>query len=141
MPLDEIALRRPEWVEGVPLLLGDGQEWHVPAPVVADDLVLSLGPDGKPQLRCGFAFGAEYNALTDRYIEATSGVEEILALVEIAYFLIRLNYNLTFEAAAPLLRVVRPGGKGEAENQEMWRRVAEVALGRDPKGEPTPTGS
>jgi hypothetical protein len=32
--LDEQALRRPEWAEGGPVTLADGQAWHFPCPIV-----------------------------------------------------------------------------------------------------------
>jgi hypothetical protein len=134
MRLDEEALRRPEFVEGEPIELGDGQSWHFPRPVL--ELYPVPGPDGRLRFDgVRRSFGEDYDRKLDAFVAAT-GLDEMNAALEVAVDLLDRNYDLTPEDYGSLLRW-RPG---DEENAAMWQAIADVALGRDaPK--PTAVGS
>jgi hypothetical protein len=130
--LDEKALRRPDFAAGVEIVLGDGQVWTFPKPVLTlyptaalgfdpDDARLSIGPD--------------YDDLVDQLIASEDGLGEKTALLGLAWQLLLRNYALEPVHARALLfwRI------GDLSNAAMWGTIADVALGRSPK--PTAGGS
>lgn len=133
-PLDETARRRSTFVAGVPIVLGDGQAWHLPRPT------LGFFPDvddaGKIRFgdKMGFQFGADYDALVDALAESEDGLGEANALLALAVNLLLRNYSLTFDD----FRVLLPRFPGDPENAEMWKAIAALAVGSGPK--PTPVG-
>lgn len=130
---DEKGRRRDTFAGGVPVVLGDGQPWHLPKPKVG--LAHEVGPDGT--LRFGKtrrSFGEAYDALLDVYLEAEDGPTEINALLALAVDLLARNYDLGGDDFRDLL----PRWLDDEPNTEMWTAIADVAVGRSPK--PIPVG-
>jgi hypothetical protein len=133
--LDEKALRKPGWSEGEWVTLCDGKAWCFPR------IILDLGPEigedgsvdlGKPRPSLDDA----YDRLLDAYIASNNALEEARALMRIAVHLLGFNYDLTPGDYRVLLR----RRIGDQANLEIWRAIAEVAIGNDaPK--PTAAGS
>jgi hypothetical protein len=134
MRLDEAALRRPEWTEGVSVVLCDGQTWHLPRPELGD-FYFVRGDDGKTVARRGSTFGADYEALLDLYMDAETGADQAVALYDLAVALLARNYDLPADLRT-ILRVVPSGSPGRDDNEAMWETIAEAALGRVPKATP-----
>ena len=130
--LDEQAKRRPEWTEGRPITLCDGQSWMLPVPVLGDYYFVRE-PDGTTSTRRGRTFGAAYELLLDRYLEADSGSDQAVALFDLAFDLLGRNYTLTVDDCRSLLRIVPTGEPTREANEVMWEAIAEAALGRAPK--------
>jgi len=132
--LDETALRRPEFAGGVPVQLGDGQVWTLPKPGLM--LRPEFGPDGRPTFgKFRPAWGEDYEAKVDAFLEASDGFDQIVALLVLAVDLLERNYALDDGAIGQLLpRII-----GDEANDAMWEAVRDVALGVGPK--PTPAGS
>lgn len=125
--LDERTLRRPEFAEGTPIRLGDGQEWHLPRPIVqhlpveTEDGALVFGAR---RLACG----PRFDALFDRMVSA-EGEEGIAnAALNLGAYLLRLNYSLTIAD----LQVLLPCD-GTEDNQAMWQSIIDSATGIGPK--------
>jgi hypothetical protein len=138
--LDERALRRPEFEEGVPIALSDGQEWHFPRPVMRD-FYPALNREGELVLTPGSGFGPGYDALVDAFILATTVNDEHITLVALALDLLKRNYAIEPFHLRYLLRLKRPGDPEEERNGEMWAQIAAVALGRDTSEKHTRDGS
>ena len=133
--LDEAALRRPEFAEGVPVRLWDGQEWTLPRPTLSG-FYPRRGPDGRwqaaPGLACGEG-GADYNELVDAWLDAEDPLDQLGRLMEVAAHLLLVNYDLADRDLARLLFRVPATDPRYDECAAMWSSVAEVALGRGPK--------
>jgi hypothetical protein len=128
--LDELALRRETFEEGVPIVLGDGQSWHFPKPWVC---LYPQVVNGKVERVSGSTtFGPEFDALT----EAVNGEEGTTqAIFGVAVFLLNRNYSLPDSAYSELLRWTVNGGPTE----DMLGEIMRVARGFDaPK--PSPAG-
>lgn len=126
--LDEHALRKEGFQEGVAIQLGDGHEWHFPKPVL--ELTPTVAPDGSYKFSDKFIpFGSEeFDAKVDAYIQA-EGVEELNCLLSLAVDLLSRNYELTLEHYRALL----PFRPGDDQAHDMWQQIGDVALGRGPK--------
>jgi hypothetical protein len=138
--LDPGARKRPTFEDGVPITLSDGNEWVFPLPKVGGYYYPSAGKDGKLAFVQAFDRGREYDALTDRYCEAgdDSAADRYLVLVEIAFFLLKQNYEVELSDMAALLQLQIGRGDEVRANREMWEKLGEVALGTGPK--PTAVG-
>jgi hypothetical protein len=133
-PLNEQAQRRAEFAGGVPVQLGDGQEWTLPKPGLL--LRPEFGPDGRPTFgKARPSWGEDYEAKVDAFLEATDGYDQIVALLVLAVDLLMRNYSLDDGAIGQLL----PRILGDEANDAMWEAVRDVALGVGPKA--TPAGS
>ena len=130
----ESDCRRPAFADGVPIVLADGQPWTFPRPLLG--LFPERGDDGA--LRFGekarFNFGRDYDGLVDELLAADDGKAEATALLQLAADLLSRNYAVPADGLCSLL----PRLIGCDRNAEMWREIADVALGRGPK--PTPVG-
>lgn len=135
--LSESALRRPEWVEGEPITLADGQVWHFPRPVLGD-FGFARDETGNTYLTRNWTWGQEYTRLVDAYL-ASDGVETRVALFDLAYDLLSRNYAVAVDDCRTLLTVVVGDDDRARVNDAMWSTIAAVALGRAPKV--TPVGS
>lgn len=119
---DEKVLRRPEFAEGIPIALGDGREWHFRRPVIAR-LYPEVSADG--QVTATADYGPEYTGLVDALESAEKGLPQIEALMRVAVYLLRLNYDL----APADFRSLLPYVPGDDSNESMWLRVAAVVVG------------
>lgn len=112
--LDEKALRRPGFVEGTRVTLGDGQQWTVPWGVLA--------LDGTP--------GGVGLVLTDDEVDLLSGAAErqplgfLGSVVPLAARLLRVNYDLAPADLALLLEY-----DDSPPSVEMWKSVVEAISG------------
>lgn len=123
--LDESALRRAEFVEGETIVLGDGQGWEFPKPVL--ELYPVPGPDGRLRFEgLRRSFGPDYDRKIDAFAESDAG-ESLNALLDLAVDLLGRNYDLEPEDYAAILSW-RPNDEA---NEEMWRSITAVAMGRD----------
>jgi hypothetical protein len=130
----ERSARRPDFAGGECVKLGDGVGWFLPKPRVG----FLPESDGAAGVRLGTkarrSFGRAYDDLVDAYIEADDGQAELSALLALAVDLLIRNYDgLTADEFAELL----PRWVGDEANDEMWKAIADVALGRaGPKATP-----
>ena len=137
--LDELAKRRPGFVEGVSVVLADGQAWQLRRPLVrfapADnemgfEVCMSLdGNDG-------------YAALIAANEAAAEGVEVIRTELALARAVLVANYDLTGPEVGTLLRF--SWNPKDLEGSRIRDEVMNTAMGRDPKpeaggGESSPT--
>lgn len=137
-PLDEKALRRPTWVEGVPVTLWDGQVWHLPRPTLAG-FYPRRSKDGLVEAQVGYSFGPDYDYLLDEVLDATEVQEQVGALMAVAAHLLITNYDLPDEALPRLLYYAFDGQPRREDNRAMWEAIQAVAFGQAPKA--TPVGS
>ena len=145
--IDEKSRRKPDWVEGEWLTLGDGQDWCLPKPVLfarptrykrkfggekdARQLGRPIALDGDP-----------YFSLMERVAESNDGNVTLELAFEMFVDLIGRNYTLTEDEAADLLPFVGDSdGEQDDDNAELWRDVLDVAMGRGKKACPGGTGS
>lgn len=133
-PLERPRRRQPFDARGAAVVLADGQTWTLPKPLLG--LFPEVGADGTPRfgVQPRFHFGARYDALIDAFAESDDGVAEANALLALALDLLGRNYDLAgLDLGALLPRLFH-----DDRNAEMWRAIAEAALGKAPK--PTPVG-
>jgi hypothetical protein len=129
--LDEQSLRRPEFAEGVPIVLGDGQAWQFPKPAVVLNPVFDDSLEATGFQSCA-RFGAEYDNLVESFLQAPLGSpERALRLATLAARLLARNYEIERGALGHLF----PFGANDAENMAMWKALAELACGVFPKAE------
>jgi hypothetical protein len=130
--LRESDLRKAD-AQGVPIKLGNGEEWIFPRPRVglAYEIV-----EGRYQIseKISRSFGAEYDQLVDGFLESGDGADFLNKRLALAVDLLKRNYGILPEDVPVLL----PVWFGDEENQAMWTAIVDVALGRGPK--PTPVG-
>lgn len=121
-------------IEGTPIVLCDKQTWIFPAPRLGN-FRFRRTVDCRTLMARSFVWGDGYNALVDTYVDAEPGIPEAVAVFELAYYLLQINYRITFgDAAAILLRAEDEApAQEQAENKAMWDAILEVALGRVPK--------
>jgi hypothetical protein len=131
LELDERALRKPEFVEGEPIRLGDGHVWHFPRPIVEAYAV----PDASGHFRFDGIrrrqFGAEFDRKLDAFRASDGLADQMEALLNLAVDLLSRNYDLKADEFAQLL-VWRPG---DDDNFATWQAIADVAGGYAPKAE------
>lgn len=136
MPLlIEAERRRPDFVEGEAIRLGDGQLWHVPRPRVRIRPVRD--ESGAMQLRGLFTFGDAYNAKFEAFAAARSGWEEKTALLDLAFDLLARNYDLTDDELTALLS----WDADDPEAEVRLEALGAVVAGERPKPSPGGTGS
>lgn len=128
--LDERALRRPEFREGVVITLWDGQGWTFPRPVL-ESFRHVRGADGRTRLAGIRDVGVEFDDLVDRYVDADGGAEEAVALFDVAFYLLSLNYNLSIEDTRHILRRAAVGSADSVRSMDMWSAISDLALGND----------
>jgi hypothetical protein len=135
-PFDEVGLRRPGFRADAPVVLGDGQRWTLPRPVVT--FGLTFGDDGEPSLRrSDFGFGPDYMDRLRKFEEGDSTGERINAGVGLVVRLLRFNYALTNDQLAELL----PYRESDPENVAMWGSLFAIATGApDPNDGTAPDG-
>lgn len=123
---DERELRRPEWVEGVWIALGNGQSWSFPRPTLT--LYPALRADGSVAFDDARAsMDAAYDAKVEAFIEADSNV--LSCLLALAVDLLARNYTTGISH----YRTLFPYRPGDAANAEMWSEISDLAMGRAPK--------
>jgi hypothetical protein len=126
--LDEISLRKTEFVEGHRVILADGQSWSFPRPKIR--FVPKL-VDGKFEVSGGASFGPEFDANLDVLYGVTEsdGIERLRVKFEMTCRLLMANYSLTPENLAELVVVEI----GDPASEERWQQTTEVLFGNSPK--------
>ena len=100
--LDERALRKPDFKEGVPLVMGDGSAWHVRRPfIVAVPAETEAGYDLKLSYRDWKVDGL-VKAVVD-VAAAGDDVATVGPLMKLSRALLEINYDLTLDGARKLL--------------------------------------
>jgi hypothetical protein len=98
--LDELALRRPDFLGGIPIRLADGQTWMFPVPVRPNaDPVGSLAETESVIA----LFGPEYLHTLRAVMEAQDEAERMMAELALAIDLLSRNYRLSPEMFRELL--------------------------------------
>lgn len=132
--LDEKALRKEGFAEGVPVRLCDGQVWHFARPVLSG-FRFTKGEDGKTLL--GNAHAPEFDRLLDACFEAETFAEEAVSLFDLGFHLLAQNYTVSFsDASCHLLRRSLAAAPDREANDAMWAEITGVALGQAPKATP-----
>ncbi len=131
MFLDEKALRKPEFSEGISLTLADGQEWVLPKPR------LRFKPrivNGKVEIGGGSSFGPEFDDKFDVLfgIVDADPAERLRVKFEVAVRLLATNYHLQPDDFARLI-ILEPG---EPESEERWDQLCDAIMGIAPKPSP-----
>ena len=123
MKLNEKALRKDSFTEGAVVKLADQQEWTFPKPTIE---LLPIITEGKAIFGPARpSFGQEYWELFETYAQAENSGETMAALLNLAIYIIRKNYDISDEDVVNLFPFVY----GDDENSEMWGQIADVAMG------------
>jgi len=124
--INERSKRREEFDESRsnPVVLSDGQTWHLPKPWVA---IHPMFEGGKPvdNWKC-FTYGPELDALVEAIGEAEGTVASVMAGVGLAAYLLLRNYELNDAELAEVLVY----NAGDPASHDMLSAVFDVALGR-----------
>lgn len=127
--LDERALRRTEFTEGVRIVLADGQGWTFPRPWLR--LYPVRAQDGRLTVGGGLGFGATHDELIDRLVDCdpddTAG--RIALQFEMAAVLLSRNYELSDRDLRELLVI----DLGDPDCEPRWQQINEVLLASPPK--------
>jgi hypothetical protein len=134
MPLDEVALRRPEFQEGIKVKLGDGQEWTFPpvrmrvipvfdgdGAIKAKQLAIVAKQEGIQELNDMIDYSLDEGEF--RFIDWMT--KRMAAAAKV----LLLNYALTGENLAELLYWERDN----EESEERWNLIASALMGIRPK--------
>lgn len=141
--LDEQALRHPEFAGGVPITLFDGQDWTFPIPIV-ESFYPKRGADGKTRQALGFEWGPDYDDLVEAFVSSEYVRDETLALYDLAFDLLRRNYDVTFDDMRHILKRYKDGDPRYEAMLATYQAIASVAMGRPVEkkaGEVGTTGS
>lgn len=131
MALDEKSLRRPSWVEGDWVTLGDGQAWCLPRPRLR--LVPVVGQDGQVSVQSKASYGAEINRTLDEIMdnESDDPMVGLLAQVRLTAVILSHQYQLTSRDLAQLVTLEFD----DEGSMLMWRRIGRHLLGKGPEEE------
>jgi hypothetical protein len=137
--LDEKALRHPDFLEGIPIRLADGQMWTFPAPTACRD---GAGAGATPDA----ATDSEREALVAAVLEAEDRAERLRAELALAIHLLARNYRLgpadflallEFSPGDPALAALQRAFHEMALEHVRGERPADLARGT---WEPAPHG-
>lgn len=142
--MNERELRKPEWVEGVWITLGDDQSWCLPKPVVFQKATryrrkVITGPDGVASLGMPIPIDADPYFARMAELFLLEDLDYLQALLNLGATLLAYNYTLDEDAIGDLLVFEHDDeGKQTDANRDMWHSIRDVAIGNSPK--PTPVG-
>lgn len=119
-PLDEAALRRPEWTEGTKVRLCDGQEWTFPRPVIG---FTPVRKDGVWTAEQRPPYGDEFQAEKTAYLAMPRDtMDQYVAWVgkriNLAAELLYRNYDLTDDQLVELLDM-----SDDDQCIDMWNQI------------------
>jgi hypothetical protein len=135
--LDEVVLRRPEFVEGERITLGDGREWSFPRPMLRE-FRPSFSPDGGAKFgpTTFRTFGPGHLSRLDELFASDPGLGQIELVATMAAELLRRNYTLDDDQLGALLTYVQTeAGDLDEASQAMWQSLAGVVAGLSPKND------
>ena len=125
--LDEVALRRPDFREGAPVVMADGQTWQLARPLMR---FVPADNDTGFEVRCRLdddgAFGTAFAA----YEAAEAGADVIKTGLALGRALLLANYSLT---PGQLADVLQFGTGDDEEGRRIMDETIAVALGNGPK--------
>jgi hypothetical protein len=133
--LDEVSLRRPGFVEGTRVVLGDGQSWSFPLPRLY--LFPARAADGSWDVGSGRTHGPAFDELVDRLLACDPDdlYGRLAIQFQMAASLLVQNYILSDDAMRILLAV----DTEDPDCADRWARINDALLGRPPK--PSADGS
>jgi hypothetical protein len=130
--LDEKALRKPEFDDGISIVLTDGQEWVFPRPVVRTRF--SAHNDVGFQLVARVKGDPSYGALYESWINAETGLDSIKAEHALARALILNNYDLTDDQVSDLIQFShKDDDDADPEGYRIREHILAVVRGDTPK--------
>ncbi len=138
MPLDEVALRKPDFQEGVRIVLGDGQEWSFPLPKLR--LVPCRNGNGditakvKPMAGQDKILGRSFDLLWTLSEQEPEDAWDVR--FSAASHLLLSNYNLTDDDLGELIYI----DLEDPNRLDRWLQIENVLRGIAPK-KPSPAGS
>ena len=115
--IEEVALRRPDFLPGSPVRLADGRWWTLPDPP-RPDARGAAAPGGWS------GFGPDYAATVAAVGQAEDEAERRRAELALAICLLVRNYDLTADTLCALLGD-HPGDPSPAAMQEAFHQVAQ----------------
>jgi hypothetical protein len=126
---DERVHRRPEFMQGPEVILGDGGRWYFPPPTLR--LFPVRGEGGRIDVGGGPSFGAEYEALMDELADCDpqDSTARLTVQFRMATLLITRNYVLTDRDLRELLVI----DVEDPECRDRWRGINRAMTGRSPK--------
>lgn len=135
--LNETELRRPDFREGCPVVLADGQVWSVPQPVVR-----WLPGRSKAGFRTVVSINeqtSDYDELLTQWEDSTNSRGRINAIFGMAAKLLRANYDLTDDQIDEIL-VFGATPDIDPEPARIFEEMSNIALGNGPKPSAAGTG-
>ena len=151
--IDEASRQRPDWIEGNPIKLEDGQDWHFPK-ITKEFRVHARSPRDaafgvgvspvETNRRFGAAFWAKHRAMTEAIANqpangsdeaAEAAVARFQAVADVAWDLLERQYTLSEDELVELLPLIL----GDEDNKAVWDAIIDHALGISPK--PSPAGN
>lgn len=137
--LDEKALRKPEYDDGISVVLTDGQPWVFPRPVVRTRFAAHNDLGFEIVVR---AKGVPtYNDLYDRWAQSTTRGEEIKAEFLLARALLMANYSITDEQFADLVQFPLNADDDDADPEGFRIREQIIAVIRGDTPKPSAVGA
>jgi hypothetical protein len=128
MAIDEASRRREEFQEAsAPVVLADGQTWHIPKPFIA---IFPSFVDGRAVN--GFrhlTYGPDLDAHMGAIREEEEPIDRLLLVLTLGAYLLRRNYDLTDDELDELF-VYR---MDDEQSAEMVKAILDVAAGRGKK--------
>jgi hypothetical protein len=118
--LDEKSLRHPDFLEGIPIRLADGQPWTFPTPPACRDVT----DGGEAPGAAATPFDPDHEALVTAILEAEDRAELLRAELALAIHLLARNYRLEPADFLTLLEF----SPGDPALTAMQRSFHEVAL-------------
>jgi hypothetical protein len=115
---NERALRRPDFLPGLPIRLADGQCWTFPVPRASSGSPERVAPGELLGL-----FGDGYAPTLAAVLEAEDESERLRAELALAIFLLGRNYDLSPAVFREILSF-RPGDAALVEMQRAFHEVA-----------------
>lgn len=122
----ESECRRPDFLGGRPIVLGDGQAWFIPTPMLASQADLDRNGWDHETL---MAFGPEFDRLVAAVRGAESEEEEGRASLALAVDLLRRNYDIPPDHFGRLLAYV----VGESDPNQPLLEIFYIAIGQAPR--------
>ena len=123
--LDEESLRRPDFVDGEPVVLADGQTWYLRRPVVR---FAPAENEAGFQVCLSLAGDDGFGALTEAYERVSEGTDLVRAELALGRAVLLANYDLTPAQFGLLLRFGY--SEDDPEGSRLRDDVMAVATGR-----------
>lgn len=139
-PSDEKDYRRPDWREGVNVVLADGQAWALPR-VLVRLVPTADGKDYEPYARVGDAGDRTFSDLLkahDEAVEENDDKKYFLTELQLARHLLLVNYDLDGGQVAELLQFSLDV-EADPEGARIRQEVLDVVFCRR-ASLPKPTG-